>query len=92
MLSSRGFPLPGDQTQVSRITGRFFTTEPPGKPKNTGVGSLSLSRGTSDPGIKPGSLALQADSLPAELPRKPLCHLEELNNRFSLAGQRKLVL
>jgi len=61
-------------------------------PGSTGVGSLSLSRGTSDPGIKPGSLALQADSLPAELPRKPLCHLEELNNRFSLAGQRKLVL
>ena len=25
-----------------------------------------------DPGIKSGSLALQADSLPAELPRKPL--------------------
>ena len=24
-----------------------------------------------DPGIKPGSPALQADSLPAELPRKP---------------------
>ena len=25
-----------------------------------------------DPGIEPGSLALQADSLPAELPGKPL--------------------
>ena len=29
------------QTEVSRIAGRFFT-EPPGKPKNTGVDSLSL--------------------------------------------------
>ena len=26
-----------------------------------------------DPGIKPGSPALEADSLPTELPRKPLC-------------------
>ena len=29
-------------SQVSHITGTFFTTEPPGKPKNTGEGSLSL--------------------------------------------------
>ena len=27
-----------------------------------------------DPGIKPGSPALQADSLPAELPGKPNTH------------------
>ena len=37
-------------------------SEPPGKPKNTGVGSLA---------IEPGSPALQADSLLAELPGKP---------------------
>ena len=48
-------------------------SEPPGKPKNTGVGSLSLLGGDlSDPGIELGSPALQADSLPAELPGKPL--------------------
>ena len=35
-------PKPRDRTQVSHIAGGFFTTEPPGKPKNTGVGSLSL--------------------------------------------------
>ena len=29
---SRGFSRPRDQTQVSCISGRFFTTEPPGKP------------------------------------------------------------
>ena len=28
-----------------------------------------------DPGIKPGSPALQADSLPAVLPGKPSCHI-----------------
>ena len=47
-----------DQIQVSRIAGGFFTiwaTSPADLP---------------DPGIKPGSPALQADSLPAELPGK----------------------
>ena len=34
--------LSGHLPQVSYITGRFLTTEPPGKHKNTGVGSLSL--------------------------------------------------
>ena len=41
-------------------------SEPPGKPKNTEVGSLSLFLG-----IEPGSPALQVASLPAELPEKP---------------------
>ena len=39
---SRGSSQPRDQTQVSHIAGRFFTAEPQGKPKKTGVGSLSL--------------------------------------------------
>ena len=38
---SRGSSQPWDQTQVSRIAGRL-PPEPQGKPKNTGVGSLSL--------------------------------------------------
>ena len=46
-------------------------SEPPGKPKNTGVGSYSFSRELPDPGINLGSPALQVDSLPAELPGKP---------------------
>ena len=33
---------PRDQTQVSRIVGGFLTSWATGKPKNTGVGSLSL--------------------------------------------------
>ena len=45
-------------------------SEPPGKPKNSGVSSPSLGE-LPDPGIEPGSPALQADSLPAELPGKP---------------------
>ena len=33
---------PGDQTQVSPLQVNSLLLEPPGKPKNTGVGSLSL--------------------------------------------------
>ena len=41
--------------------------------KNTGVGGHSLLQGNlPNPGIKPGSPALQADSLPSEAPGKPL--------------------
>ena len=32
ILFSRGSSRPRDQTCVSYIVGRFFTTEPPGKP------------------------------------------------------------
>ena len=39
---SRGSSQPRDPTQVSCIASGFFTIEPPGKPKNTRVGSLSL--------------------------------------------------
>ena len=38
--------------------------------KNTGVGAMHFSRDLPDPGIKPGSPALQADSLPSELQGK----------------------
>ena len=46
----------------------LLPAEPQGKPKNAGVGSLLLLQGyLPDPGIEPGSPALQADSLPTEL-------------------------
>ena len=45
-------------------------SEPPGKPPNTGVCMPMPSPGDlPDLGIEPGSPALQADSLPAELPQ-----------------------
>ena len=48
--------------------------------QNTGVGSLSRLRGNlPNPGIKPGPSALQADSLPVDLP--------ELGNTASKNGQ-----
>ena len=53
--------------------------EPQGKPKNTGVDSLSLIQGNlPDSGIEPGSPALQEYSLPTELSGKPLFLSEEL--------------
>jgi len=42
---SRGSSQPRDQTQVSCIAGGFFTSWASRKPKNTGVGSLSLLQG-----------------------------------------------
>ena len=39
---SRGSSKPRDQTQVSCIAADSSPAEPPGKPKNTAVGSLSL--------------------------------------------------
>ena len=39
---SRGSSQARDWTQVSLITGRFFTSWATGKPRNAGVGSLSL--------------------------------------------------
>ena len=42
MPSFRGSSWPRDWNQVSHTTGGFFISEPPGKPKNTGVDSLTL--------------------------------------------------
>ena len=39
---SRGSSQPRDRTQVSQIAGDSLPAEPQTKPKNTGVGSLSL--------------------------------------------------
>ena len=39
---SRGSSQPRDWTQVSHNAGKFFTRWATGKPKNTGMGSLSL--------------------------------------------------
>ena len=44
---SRGFSPPRDQTQVSHIEGKLFTSWVTRQAKNTAVGSLSFSRGSS---------------------------------------------
>ena len=67
---SRGSSQFRDGTQVT-LWADSLPAEPLGKPKNTGVGSLSLLQGNlPDPEIEPGSPALQVNSLPSELPGK----------------------
>ena len=70
MPSSRRSSQPRDRTQVSTLQADSLSSEPPGKPKNTGVDSPSPGD-FPNPGIKLESPALQVDSLPAELPGKP---------------------
>ena len=64
-------PNPGVEPRSSALQVESLPAEPPGKPKNTGLGSLSLFQQIFPtqikPGIKPGSPALQVDSLPTEL-------------------------
>ena len=59
-------PNPGIAPRFPTFQASYLPTEPPGKPRNTGVGIPSP-----DPEIEPGSPELQADSLPDELPGKP---------------------
>ena len=75
--SGEPFPSPGDlpspgmEPRSSTLQVDSLPAEPQGKPKNTGVGSLSLLQRIFPTRIEPGSPALQADSLPAEPQAKP---------------------
>ena len=62
------FPTQGSNPHCrpSTLQADSIPAEPQGKPKNTGVGSLSLLQG-----IEPRSPTLQVDSLPAEPQGKP---------------------
>ena len=70
---SRGSSQLGIEPKSPTLQSGSLSAEPPGKSKNTGVGSLSLLQRIfpTQESNEPGSPALQADSLPAELPRKP---------------------
>ena len=66
-------PNPGIEHRSLALQADSLPAEPQGKPKNTGVGSLTLLKADlPNPGIEPGSLALQAESLPTELSGKPI--------------------
>ena len=67
MSSFRGSSWPRDRTQVSHIAGGFFTIWATREPQEYWSGYPIPSPGKlPNPEIKPGSLALQADSLAAE--------------------------
>ena len=62
-------PNPGIKPRSPTLQEDSSPSKPPGKHKNTRVGSLSLLQGISPTQeFKLGSLALQEDSLPTELP------------------------
>ena len=62
---------PGIKPRSPKLQTDSLPDDPQGKPKDTGVGSLSLLQRISNPGIKLGSPALQTDSLPTKLSGKP---------------------
>ena len=55
MSFSRGSSQPRDKTQVFVLQADSLPSEPPGKPKTTGVGGLSLLQRSSQTCIIPGS-------------------------------------
>ena len=68
----RHLPNPGIKTRSPALQMDSLLSEPPEKPKNTGVGSPSLLQGnflTQE--LNWGLLHWQVDSLPLEPPRKP---------------------
>ena len=76
--SGQPFPSPGDlpnpgiESRSPTLQADSLPAEPQGKPKNTGVDSLSLlQRIFLTQKLNRGLLALQADSLPPELHRNP---------------------
>ena len=80
---SRGSSQPRDQTQFSHIAGGFLTVWATREPWILEWVAYPYSRYHPDPGIKPGSPALQADSLPAELPGNSILVLKAKILRLS---------
>ena len=67
---SRRSPRPRHQTQVSCTAGGFLPAEPPRKPKNTGVRSLSLLQGV----------------FPTQEPNRGLLHCKRILYQLSYEG------
>ena len=67
-------PNPGIESRSPTLQADSLPSEPPGKPKNTGVGSLFLLQGMDlpNPGIELGSPSLQVDSFTSWATREAL--------------------
>ena len=86
MPSSRGSSQPRDRTQISHIAGRFFTVWATRQDQEYWSWYPIPSPGElSNPGIKLGCPASQADSLPAELPRKQKLGVVQRTRALELA-------
>ena len=81
------FPTRG-WTQVSCITDRFFTVWATRETQEYWSGySISSPVDLPDPGVEPGSSALQVDSLPAKLPGKPKHFLTQCISRMQESSE-----
>ena len=71
---SPDLPNPWIEPRSPTLQADSSAAEPPGKPKNTGVGNPSLLQWIflNQESNQPRSPAFQADSLPAKLPGKPI--------------------
>ena len=69
---SRGSSQPRVQTQVSCIKADFYQLSHQGSPRILEWVAFHSPGDLPNPGIEPGSPALQLDSSPAELPGKPM--------------------
>ena len=65
-------PDPGIEPRSPTSPADILPSEPPGKPKNTGVVAYPFSRGTSCPWNRTRVSSIIGRSLPAELPGKPI--------------------
>ena len=66
------FPTQGIEPSCPALEADSFCLSHQGSPRILEWVAYPFSRGSSYPGIKPGPPALQADSLPAELPEKAM--------------------
>ena len=82
---------PRDQTQVSHIEGGFFTSWATRETQEYWSRyPIPSPRSLPDPGIEPGSPALQAASLPTELTGKP--RWQDWNSNTGPHGNRSILL
>ena len=85
-ISPRDLPNPGIEPRSPTLQADPFLDEPPEKPKNTGVGGLSLLLGNLPySGIKLGGPTLPADSSPAEL--QNMLHLLQSHTRGHMGSK-----
>ena len=89
MHFSRGSPNPGIEHRFPALKADSLPAELPGKTKNTGTGSLSLLRGTSQPSNKTGVFCIAGGFFTSWATRKLLL---EVSVQFSSVAQSCLTL
>ena len=84
------FPTQGSNLGLPHCSQILYQVRHQGSPSILEWVAYCFSSGSSDPGIKQGSPALQVDSLPAELPGKPLSQKKSLSNSLQILRKHKM--